>query len=66
MCFKSPIFFEVIMNIRERQEIREKEYLSPYASLSGESKGRLKEEEECDIRTVFQRDRDRIIHSKSF
>ncbi|MBO4901137.1 MAG: deoxyguanosinetriphosphate triphosphohydrolase [Lachnospiraceae bacterium] len=54
------------MNIRESQEKREKEYLSPYASLSGESKGRLKEEEECDIRTVFQRDRDRIIHSKSF
>lgn len=54
------------MNIRERSELQEKEYLSPYATLSCESKGRLKAEEECDIRTVFQRDRDRIIHSKSF
>ena len=54
------------MNIRERQEQREREYLSPYAALSAESKGRLVHEEECDIRTVFQRDRDRIIHSKSF
>ncbi|MCR4596127.1 MAG: deoxyguanosinetriphosphate triphosphohydrolase [Lachnospiraceae bacterium] len=54
------------MNIRERQEQREKEYLSEYAALSAESAGRLVHEEECDIRTVFQRDRDRIIHSKSF
>ena len=42
------------------------EYLSPYASHSKDSKGRLKEEEQCDIRTVFQRDRDRIIHCKAF
>lgn len=54
------------MNIRERIENWEKEYLSPYACLSMNSKGRLVEEEECDIRAVFQRDRDRIIHSKSF
>ena len=54
------------MNLRESLEQWEKEYLSPYAMLSMDSKGRLKEEEQCDIRPVFQRDRDRIIHSKSF
>lgn len=54
------------MNIRESLEQWEKEYLSPYASLSMNSKGRLKAEEQCDIRPVFQRDRDRILHSKSF
>lgn len=54
------------MTIRERTEQWEKEYLSPYAALSMNSKGRLRPEEQCDIRTVFQRDRDRIIHCKSF
>lgn len=54
------------MNIRERNEIEEAERLSPFACRSMESAGRNKPEEECDIRTVFQRDRDRIIHSKSF
>ena len=54
------------MNIRERLELDEKEMLSPYASFSMESRGRLKPEEQCDIRPVFQRDRDRILHSKSF
>ncbi len=54
------------MTIRETMEQWEKEYLSPYASLSMNSKGRLKPEEQCDIRPVFQRDRDRIIHCKAF
>ncbi len=54
------------MNIRESLEQWEKEYLSPYAMLSMNSNGRIKPEEQCDIRPVFQRDRDRIIHSKSF
>ncbi|MBR5577584.1 MAG: deoxyguanosinetriphosphate triphosphohydrolase [Lachnospiraceae bacterium] len=54
------------MTIRESLELYEKEYLSPYATLSMNSKGRLRWEEVCDIRPVFQRDRDRIIHSKSF
>lgn len=54
------------MTIRERMEQWEKEYLSPYASLSMNSKGREKPEEQCDIRPVFQRDRDRIIHCKAF
>ncbi len=54
------------MNIRESLEQWEKQYLSPYAMLSMNSRGRVKPEEQCDIRPVFQRDRDRIIHSKSF
>lgn len=54
------------MNIREAMEKREREYLSVYATFSDSSKGREHKEEECDIRTVFQRDRDRILHSKAF
>lgn len=54
------------MTIREKLEQWEKEYLSPYATLSMNSKGRERDEEQCDIRPVFQRDRDRILHSKSF
>ena len=54
------------MNIREQMEKREQELLSPYASLSAMSRGRDRQEMECDIRTVYQRDRDRILHSKSF
>lgn len=54
------------MTIRQSLEQYEKEYLSPFATLSMNSKGRLHPENECDIRPVFQRDRDRIIHSKSF
>lgn len=54
------------MTIRESLEQWEEDYLSPYASLSKHSKGRLKPEEQCDIRPVFQRDRDRIIHCKAF
>ncbi len=44
----------------------ERNYLSPYAAKSYESKGREVFEEECDLRTAFQRDRDRIIYCKSF
>lgn len=54
------------MTIRESMEQWEKDYLSPYASLSMNSKGRSKPEVQCDIRPVFQRDRDRIIHCKAF
>ncbi|HAX52789.1 deoxyguanosinetriphosphate triphosphohydrolase [Muricomes intestini] len=54
------------MTIREQLEERELEYLSPYAAFSRNSKGREKTEEQCDIRPVFQRDRDRILHCKSF
>ncbi len=54
------------MTIREELEKRECEYLSPYASLSKDSKGRDIAEEPCDIRPIYQRDRDRILHCKSF
>ena len=54
------------MLIREKLEQWEKKYLSPYASLSMNSRGRSREEEQCDIRPVYQRDRDRILHSKAF
>ena len=54
------------MTIREKLEQWEKEYLSPNATLSMNSKGRERDEEQCDIRPVFQRDRDRILHCKSF
>lgn len=54
------------MTIREELEEREREYLSPYAALSKDSKGREREEAPCDIRSCFQRDRDRILHCKSF
>ncbi len=54
------------MTIREELELREREYLSPFAALSENSRGRDREEPQCDIRPVYQRDRDRILHSKSF
>ncbi len=54
------------MNIRERQEETEYNLLSPYASKSRESQGRDREEKLCDIRNIYQQDRDRIIHCKTF
>lgn len=54
------------MKIREENEEREYSILSPWAVRSRESRGRLIPEEECEIRTAFQRDRDRILHCKSF
>ena len=53
-------------NIRQITEQNEKLILSPNATLCINSKGRAKWEEKCDIRTDFQRDRDRIIHCKAF
>lgn len=52
-------------NIRKFTEERE-ETLSPYAVRSNRTRGRLRAESPCPIRTSFQRDRDRIIHCKSF
>lgn len=54
------------MNIRETSEELERQILSSYATRSSETKGRLVPEEPCPVRTDFQRDRDRIIHSKAF
>ena len=54
------------MKIRESLERREKENLSPTATLSMNSRGREKPDEPDDIRPCFQRDRDRILYSKAF
>lgn len=55
-----------MLKIREEIEERERKILSPYACLACKSRGRLKKDDKCIIRTDFQRDRDRIIHSKAF
>ena len=52
--------------VREMTEQMEECFLSPFAALSSKSMGRAVFEEECELRTAFQRDRDRIIHSKAF
>lgn len=54
------------ITMREKQEAWEHEYLNPNASYSDQSMGRDMDEEQCDLRTVYQRDRDRILHSKAF
>jgi dGTPase len=54
------------MTIREQLEQREREILVAEAAKSGDTKGRLRSEQEDPIRPAFQRDRDRIIHSKAF
>ena len=54
------------MSIREDLEARELDYLAPQAAKSRHSKGRLRPEPDDPIRPVFQRDRDRVIHSKAF
>jgi dGTPase len=54
------------VTIREQTEEIERKTFHPRACLSSQSKGRLKPEKEGVIRTCFQRDRDRIIHSKTF
>ena len=54
------------MTIRESTEQWEDQFLSPYAAHSRDSRGREVEETPCDIRPVYQRDRDRILHCKAF
>ena len=54
------------MTIREQYEERERAFLAPQATLSADSRGRQYPIDDDDIRTAFQRDRDRILHSKSF
>ncbi len=53
-------------NIREVSERCERMMLCENAAFSSDTKGRLRFEEKCELRTDFQRDRDRIIHSKAF
>lgn len=54
------------MNIREKLEMFEENTLSKNATLAKFSKGRIHKDDSCDLRTVYQIDRDRIIHSKAF
>jgi dGTPase len=54
------------VNLREQLEAREREILAPQAAKSADSRGRRRAEREDDVRPAFQRDRDRIIHSKAF
>ena len=54
------------MTVREQIEKNERIILSDKACFSGDSKGRKRFEEKCDLRTDFQRDRDRIIHCRAF
>src|SRR5574342_1070417 len=54
------------MSIREELEAREREFLAPQAAHSADTRGRVRAEPEDPIRPAFQRDRDRIIHSKAF
>ena len=54
------------MTIREQTQQLERQTLAPWAAFSQETRGRQRPEEECEMRTPYQRDRDRIIHCKSF
>lgn len=54
------------VTLRESTEELEQQTLSPYAALAAASKGRLRPVPPCEIRTCYQRDIDRIVHSKSF
>ncbi|MEZ5417851.1 MAG: deoxyguanosinetriphosphate triphosphohydrolase [Vicinamibacterales bacterium] len=54
------------VTIREQLEAREHEALAPWAARSAQTRGRMREEAEDPIRPAFQRDRDRIIHTKAF
>jgi len=54
------------VTLREQFEERERLTLSPYAAQARESRGRQRPEREHDYRTAFQRDRDRVLHSKAF
>jgi dGTPase len=56
----------MIASLRQQLEAREREILAPQAARSAESRGRLRQEPEDDVRPAFQRDRDRIIHCKAF
>lgn len=54
------------MTLREHSEQNEHLILSPYAAFADSTRGRLHPLAPCDMRTAYQRDRDRIIHAKSF
>ncbi len=62
----TPMTESMTPNIREIKEAREVEQLAPYATLSSQTLGRVFGEERDPVRTCFERDRDRIIHSAAF
>jgi dGTPase len=64
--FSTSLLPDCFMTLREQLEARERSRLAPQAAKSAESRGRLRPEFEDDVRPAFQRDRDRIIHSKAF
>ena len=69
MSERQETFFDSkpgVKTIRETKEEREKENLSPFAQQSAESRGRLKPEEQCTVRTIYERDVGRIIYSLPF
>lgn len=55
-----------LLSVREQIEKMEQMMLSPFATLACNSLGRERDEPQCELRTVFQRDRDRILHCKAF
>ena len=54
------------MTVREQTQQIERQILSPGALCSADSRGRVRPEAPCPLRTCFQRDRDRVVHSKAF
>ena len=54
------------MSPRERQEALEAQILHPRASRAAQSRGRAAPLDDCELRTAYQRDRDRVLHSKAF
>jgi len=54
------------MTVREQWEQHELQWLCPYATRSADTRGRQRPTPPCEVRTEFQRDRDRVIHCKSF
>ena len=66
MVYKERMKGGSAMSIREELEARERDWLSPRAVCSADTKGRARPMEPCPLRTEFQRDRDRILHCKSF
>ena len=54
------------MTVRERLEQTEYDLLAPEAQKAADTKGRAFAEEESEVRTCYQRDTDRIVHSKAF
>ena len=57
---------EKMQSLKEKTYAMEQEYFSPFASKSKYTRGRLREEAPCAMRTDYQRDRDRLIYCKAF